>query len=139
MICGEPVAEIEDDSREEAGFREAEQEPEDIEANRASGEGHRDRDQAPGDHDPADPEARSDIVQDDGGGHFEGEVAEEEDARAEAEHLRRQAHILVHGQRGEAYVDAIEKGYEVKEHQERNEPPGYLPNRTLFEADGNRR
>src|ERR1700694_946693 len=107
MICGEPVAEIEDDSREESGVREAEHEPEDIEANRASGEGHRDRDQAPGDHDPTDPEARSDLVQDDRGGHFEGEVAEEEDARAEAERLRRQAYILVHGQRGEAYVDAI--------------------------------
>jgi hypothetical protein len=91
MIRGEPVAEVENDSGKEAGLREAEQEPEDIEADGAAGEGHRDRDEAPGDHDAADPEARSDLVQDDRGGHFEGEVAEEEDARAEAEHLRRQA------------------------------------------------
>ena len=78
-------------------------------------------------------------MQDDGGGHFKGEVAEEEDPRAEAKRLRRQAHILVHGQRGEAYVDAIEKGYEIEEHQERNETPGDLPNRTLFEEAGSGR
>src|SRR5260370_16742129 len=111
MICGEPVAEIEDDSREEAGLREAEKEPEDIEANRASGEGHRDRDQTPGNHDPADPETRSDMVQDDAGGHFEGEVAEEEDARAEAEHPRRHSYILFHDHGADPYSHPIEQAY----------------------------
>ena len=69
-------------------------------------------------------------------GTSKSEVAKEEDAGAEAEHLRRQANISVHGQGGKAYVDAVEKGYEVKQHQERNEPPGDLANRTLFEEAG---
>src|SRR5215813_10736754 len=133
MIFGEPVAEIENDSREEAGFCEPEQKSEDTEADRAPDESHRNRDQAPGDHDATDPEARPYLVQDDGGGDFEQEVAEEEDARAKAEHLRCQANFLIHGQGGEANIDAIEKGNEVQEHEERNEPPSYLSNRALFE------
>ena len=52
-------------------------------------------------------------MQDDGGRHFEGEVAEEEDSRAQTEHLQGEAYIFVHGESGEADVDAIEKGYKV--------------------------
>ena len=61
-------------------------------------------------------------------------VAKEEDARTKAEHLRRQAHILVHGQSRESYVDPVEKCYEIEQHQERNQPPGDLANRTFLQG-----
>jgi hypothetical protein len=38
------------------------------------------RHQAPGDHDPTDPEARAHAMQDQRRGHFEDEIAEEENA-----------------------------------------------------------
>ena len=139
MIRWEPIAEVQDDSGEEAGFREAEQKAEDTKADGAANKSSGDRDQAPGDHDAADPEARSDLVQDDGGGDFEGEVAGEEDARAEAEHPRRQANFVVHGEGGEAHVDAVEEGDEVEQHQEGNEAASDFANRALFEKAGSRR
>src|SRR5260370_37986432 len=96
MIRRKPVAEVKNDSREKAGFRKTKQKPEDIEADRASSERHRDRHQSPGDHDSADPETRAYFVQDDRGRDFEDEVAKEEDARTETKHLRRQSDISVH-------------------------------------------
>src|ERR1017187_8050535 len=60
MIRWEPVAEVQNDSGEEAGFRDAEQKAEDTKADGAANKSSGDRDQAPGDHDAADPEARSD-------------------------------------------------------------------------------
>ena len=46
-----------------------------------------------------------------------------ENARAEAEHCRRQAEIRVHGERRETDVDAIEEREEVQHAQERNQAP----------------
>jgi hypothetical protein len=54
-------------------------------------------------------------------GHLEQEIAEEEDAGAEAEHGRREAEILVHGQRRETDVHAVDEGNEVQEHDERDD------------------
>src|SRR5260370_15980917 len=139
MIRRKPVAEVKNDSREKAGLRKTEQEPEDIKTDRASSKSHGDRHQSPRDHHPADPETCSHFVQDNCGGHFEDEVAKEEDARTKAEHLRRQADIFVHGQCRESYIDPIEKGYEIEQHQERNESPRDLANRTFFEEAGSRR
>src|SRR5260370_42516557 len=139
MIRRKPVAEVKNDSREKAGFRKAEQEPEDIEPDRASGKGHRDRPQSPGDHPPADPETRSYFVQDDCGRHFKDKIAKEEDARTKAKHLRRQPDISVHRQCGEPDIDPIEKSNKIEQHQERNQTPRELANRTFLEEAGSRR
>src|SRR6266576_3638711 len=139
MIRGKPVAQVKNDAREKAGLRKAEQKPQDIKANRAASKSHCDRDKPPGDHHPADPETRSYFVQDDGGRYFEGEVAKEKDARAEAEHLRRQADISVHRQCGEPYVDPIKKSDKIEQHQERDESPGDLADRTFLEEAGSSR
>ena len=40
---------------------------------------------------------------------LEQEIADEEDAGAEAEYRRREAEILVHGERGEADIDPVEE------------------------------
>jgi hypothetical protein len=69
----------------------------------------------PADHDARDPDARpepgkSEITRD-----LEQDVADEEDAGAEAEHLRREAEIFVHGEAGEANIDAVEEIHRVAE------------------------
>ena len=52
-----PVAEIENDTREETGFRHAEQKTQNVEARRALHKSHAARDEPPGDHDAGDPDA----------------------------------------------------------------------------------
>src|ERR1700677_3846601 len=116
MMRGIPVAEVKDDAGEKAGFRHAEQESEEIKADRASCERHCDRDKTPGEHHPPNPETCSPFVQNDCRGHFKHKVAKKEDARTKTEHLRRQAHILVHRQSRESYVDSVEKCYEIEQH-----------------------
>ena len=138
MVRREPIAEVQNGPRKEPGFREAEHKPEHTEADRAMSEGRCNGHQTPGDHDPADPEPRSDLVHNHRGGYFEEEVAKEEYARSEAVHLRCQAQIMVHGQRGEPHVDPIEKSNQVEQHQERNQPPGDLANHPFFEEAGSR-
>jgi len=56
--------------------------------------------------------------------HFENEIADEEDPRAPGKDQRRELQVRVHGQRGEAEIDAVEVGKEVGQHQERDQPPG---------------
>jgi hypothetical protein len=55
--------------------------------------------------------------------HLEDEIADEEDAGAPGEYRRREFQLGVHGQRGEAEIDAVEVGQEIGQHQERNQPP----------------
>src|SRR6185369_15838148 len=50
--------------------------------------------------------------------HFENEIADEEDPRVPGKDQRRELQVRVHGQRGEAEIDAVEVGKEVGQHQE---------------------
>ncbi|MNT22398.1 hypothetical protein D3C72_1577790 [compost metagenome] len=59
-------------------------------------------------------------------GHFEQEVADEEQPGAEAEYGFRELQVLGHLQLGEAHVHAIEVGDHVAEHQERHDAPEHL-------------
>src|SRR5262249_11331187 len=77
----------------------------------------------PGNHDPGNPPPRPDLFQDEVRGHLEDEVAEEEDADAEAEHFGGKAELLVHGERRKPGIDAIEIGDEVTQDQKWNEAP----------------
>ena len=56
-------------------------------------------------------------------GHFEQEVADEEQAGPEAEDRGRQAHVLVHVDGGKAYIHAIKERDEVEQHDEGNNTP----------------
>src|ERR1700743_1706744 len=55
--------------------------------------------------------------------HLEEQIADEEDAGAPAEDLRGETQILVHRQRSEANIDAVEKADGVERHHERDQPP----------------
>jgi len=104
-----PVGEIEDDAREEAGFGDAQQKAHRIEAPLAADEGHGDGDEAPADHDARDPDARAEFLHRQIARHLEQDIAGEKDAGADAEHRRAEAEIVVHGERGEADIDPVEE------------------------------
>ena len=128
-----PVAEVIDDAGQEAGFGDAEQEAQHVEARSAPHEHHRDRQDAPRDHDARDPAARADAHEDQVARHLEQRVADEEDAGAEAVDGGAEAEVGVHLQRREADVDAVEPGDDVEQQQERQEPPPDLGQRRAAE------
>ena len=122
----EPVREVEDHAGEEARLGGAEEETEGVEARHAAHEHHGRRDDAPGDHDARHPHARAHPVHDQVARHLEEEVADEEDARAEAVDGVREAQVLPHLERREADVDAVEVGDHVEDEHEGDQAAGHL-------------
>src|SRR3954447_23082382 len=94
------------------------------------------REDTPRDHDASDPQSGAHFFQDDVRRHFKEKIAYEEDARAEAEHRGREPEILVHRQRREADVDAVNICDKVEEHDERHDAPRDLAQRPLFQIIG---
>jgi len=136
-----PVVQVQQHAREEAGLGRAQQEAQDVEhrvhfqpggPRQRLDEGHRAGDQAPGHHDARDPASRAEALEREIARHFEQEIAEKENACAEAIRARRQADILIHRQSGEADVHAIEERDEVQQAQERQQPQRGLANDGAF-------
>ena len=118
-----PVGQIQDDAGKKSRFGDAEQEADAVKAPDPADQCHQRGDDAPGHHDARDPAAGAEFFQRQIARHLEQEIADKEDARAPREHRRREIQLLVHGQRGEAEIDAIEVGQEIGQHQKRNQPP----------------
>ena len=97
-----------------------------VEARFAGDEGHGDRDQAPADHDAGDPDARAKSGKRQVARNLEEDVARKEDAGAEAEHLRRETEVLVHGKRGKADIDAVKEIDRVAEDEKWDQAPARL-------------
>ena len=110
----EPIGEIEDHAGEEAGLGETERKPQDEEADRPLGEREGARNQAPADHDAANPTARPDLLEDQIARHLENKITPEKGAGAKPEDIRAEPDILVHGQCGKPDVHAIEIADEIK-------------------------
>ncbi len=125
----EPIGEIEDDAGEEAGFGDTEQEAHDVEARLPADQGHGGGDDPPAHHDARDPDARAESLQREIARHLEQEIADEEDAGAGSEHRRREAEILVHGERGEADIHPVEEIHRVAKDEKREEPARGLGDR----------
>ncbi|MNI60459.1 hypothetical protein D3C73_1156770 [compost metagenome] len=120
-LRGEPVGEVENDPREEPGFGDAQQEAQDVEGLGVVGEHHRRRHQAPGDHDPTQPDLRAQAVQHVVARYFEERVADEEDARAKRERRIAQTGVRLQRRLGEADVGAIDERENVHQDQERQQ------------------
>ena len=118
-----PIGQIKNDAGEEAGFGHAQQEAQHVKAQLAAHRRHRGGDNAPGHHDAGDPAAGAEFLQREVARHLEDEIADEEDAGAPGEDQRRELQVRVHGQRGEAEIDAVEIGKEIGQHQKRDQPP----------------
>ncbi|MNT10340.1 hypothetical protein D3C72_1451650 [compost metagenome] len=129
----EPVGQVQDHAGIETRFGEAEQEAHHVELGRRLHEHEQRRDDAPGDHDPRDPDARADLVHQQVARHLEQEVADEEQPCAQAEHGFGEGQVLAHLQLGEADIDAVQVGDHVAQHQERHDAPEHLAVGAFFD------
>ena len=133
---GKPVGEIENDAREESGFRDAEQKAQRIKPElkrcdteerwqRSPGNAVHEREGAgndrPGEHDAGNPPARPELLEGEVAGHFKEEVAEKENAGAESVHRVGEAEGGGHLQFGEANIDAVEERHDVAHEQQRQQ------------------
>ena len=121
-----PVGEVQDDAGKEPGLGHAQQEAHDVEAQRGVDEHHAGRQDRPAHHDARDPAPCAHAMQHHVAGNLEQEVADEEDARAEAVHRVGELQRLLHAQLGESDVDAVEIGRDVAQEQQRDQPPRHL-------------
>ncbi len=74
-------------------------------------------------HDARDPNARADLLEDHVARHFEQEVAPEEHAGRHTVGRGVEPDILVHGERGETDIDAVEVAHEIAHQREREQAP----------------
>jgi hypothetical protein len=133
----EPIGQIKNDAGKESRLGGADEKAHDEEAQRAGDEHHRNRQYAPARHDARDPAPRTEALQQQIARHFEEEIADEEHAGAETEGIGSEADILVHGQRGEADIDAVEIGQDVAGEQQREEAEKcLLGDRVLIDIHG---
>jgi len=116
----EPQRHVIDDARIEAGLGGAEQETQDVERGRGTGPGERDRHQPPSQHDPRDPAPGTKLVERDVAGHFEDQVPNEEQRRAQAIGRFGHAQTAQHLQLGEADVLPVDIGDEIEHDQQGN-------------------
>src|SRR5205085_8822593 len=101
-----------DHAGEEARFGEPEEKTQGEKADRSANERKPARNQAPGHHYAGNPAPRADPVEDQIARHLQYEIAPEERTGSKPENIRAQSEILVHRQRGEADVHAVEITYE---------------------------
>ena len=118
-----PIGQIENDAREKSRLGDAEQKAQGVKTPDPADHGHQRGDDAPRHHDARDPAAGAEFLQRQIARHLEDEIADKEDAGAPGEDDRRKFQLRVHGQRGEAEIDAVEIGQEIGQHQKRDQPP----------------
>src|SRR5450631_3746548 len=99
FALAKPVGEIEDDAGKVAGFREAEQKTQDVQLGDAVNEAGEKRQAAPSDDDAGEPDASTELMEQQVAGNLENEISEEENSGEKAELLAGDAEILVHGER----------------------------------------
>jgi len=117
-VVGEPVGQIQNDARIEAGFEYAEQKSQRVKRRRRLHEHRRNRCQAPADRDAHDGLPGADPLQQQVAWHLEEEVAEKENAGAEAIDRLAPFQIVEHRELDEADVDTIDPCQHPQQHQE---------------------
>src|SRR6185312_3655300 len=132
----EPLPEVVRDAGKESRFSRTQQKPQQVEAPRALHEDRRGGNHAPADHDPREPHARADAIEDHVARDLEQAVAEEQNAGAVAELGRRQPELAVHRQRGEADVVPVEVVEDVREGEDGQQAPRDFLEHPLFAGVG---
>ena len=90
----------------------------------------------PAHQDSGDPDARAQLMQKQIAGDLEEEIPEEEDAGQKPELLAGDGQLLVHGEGGEADVDAVQKRDHVEDEQEGDDPRPHFADGPAFEVGG---
>ena len=128
IAAGEPVREVDDHARVEAGLREAEQEAHDVELEGRLHERRRRGRDPPRDHDPGDPLAGAPALDDQRAGDLEQEVAQEEHARPEADdRVVEPGQVAGHRQLRDRHVRPVDERDHIRDEDEGQEPAVRLP------------
>src|SRR5438270_3407966 len=98
-----------------------------------AGETREYRDDSPGHENARDPHACADPVQQQVAWDFKDKIADEKNAGEQAELLRADAEILIHGQGGETYIDPVQISHEEQKEDERKNGPAHLADSGSFE------
>jgi hypothetical protein len=118
------VREVDDDAGEETGFGDAEQKPHNVELHRRTDKCRASRNQAPSDENSREPFARAPSFDEECTGNFQREIAEEEDADAQAEDFVGELQVAGHAQLGEADIGPVEISHQIKKDHQRHDAPG---------------
>ena len=131
LVLREPVGQVQHHARRQARFGNAEQKAQDVEAGFVVGKHHGGRHQAPGDHDPAQPDACADFVQHQVAGHFEHGVADKENARAQGKRGVAQAGVCLQGMFGKANVGTVNDRHREHQGDKGQDAPANLAERLI--------
>src|SRR6516164_11649753 len=133
-----PVAQIQNDARKKSGFGNPQQKAKYVEARLSPDECEVHRNETPCDHDTGDPQARAYAVKNDVRRDLEEEVAQKEDAGTKAKDCGREPKVLVHRQRREANIDAVNERYEIEQHDKRHDAPRDFAQGLPFQLAGHK-
>ena len=118
------MREVDDDARKETGFGDTEEKPHNVELHGRPDKCRAGRDQAPGDQNPREPFARAPAFDEQRAGNFQREIAEEEDADAQAEDFVGELQVAGHAQLREADIGPVEISHQINEDHQRHDAPG---------------
>ena len=112
---GEPIAEIENDSREKPGLGQSETKAQDVEASWGSDKDQRGRNDPPGHHEDDNPSSRAETFKDQVAGYLEDKVAQEKHACSASVHHIIEAKLLLHLQGSEPDIHPVQIGNDVEQ------------------------
>src|ERR1700730_10955631 len=133
MAARKPIREVKDHTWKESSLRDAEQEAYNREACLAGDHGGQARQDSPGDHDPRDPNPGADLFKDHVARHLEDEIAPVEHADRKPEGPGRHIEIAAHRESGEAHIDAIDVGKNVRKNRKWEQAQVDFAHRRSFE------
>src|SRR5262249_18205208 len=124
IALGKPEREIIQDTWRKACFHRSDDEPHSVELPFAPDQDHRHGRKTPGNHDARDPAPRAKAIEQEIARHLEKHIADYEKAGAEPVGCVAERQIPLQFDLGEADIDAVKKGKQVADDNERHEPPG---------------
>lgn len=118
LFTVEPVGQVQHHARKQTGLGNAQQQAQHVERRLALHKGHGRRDQAPGHHDPRDPEPRADLVHDQVAGDFRQRIRQEKQPRAQPVRRGGNAQVDVQVMLGQGDVGAVQEAKDVGDDQQ---------------------
>ena len=136
FALGKPVREVQNDSREIPGFSQPQHKARNVKLLHRMDEARQHSHKSPSKQDSGDPDARSDLVQQQIAGDFKKEVAKKENPENESELLAADGQLFVHCERGKPNVVAINECNDEKHKNKWENPEAYFLDSSG--ADGHR-
>src|SRR5882724_13360773 len=133
------MSKVNDNSRKETRLGNAEQKATDVELPGGRYKGRQRGDQTPGDQYSGEPFARAPMFDEQCSGHFQDQIADEEDSKTKAENSFRKLQVICHRQLGKTYVCPVEVSDNIDQKYERQNAPCHLATDSDSGIDNKRR